>query len=156
VLYVVDTSSFIVLENYYPDTFPSFWEAWNDLVDAGRIVSVSEAHRELDTNATADFLFDWLEAHKGIFDPPTGDETAAVAEIFGVPHFQQLISQKQRVKSTPVADPWLVARALVRGGCVITEEALKPNAAKIPNVCDHFGVDCTNLRGAFKREGWRY
>ena len=47
-IYVFDTSSFRVLGNYYPDRFPSFWEMFDELVAAGRIVSVREVHRELD------------------------------------------------------------------------------------------------------------
>lgn len=55
-----------------------------------------------------------------------------------------------------VADPWLIARAKSLGGCVLTEEKLKPNAAKIPNVCKHFGVDFCNVEALFERKGWRY
>jgi hypothetical protein len=156
VVYVIDTSSFIVLENYYPDTFPSFWGAWNGLADVGRVISVEEVQRELDTQATADFLFDWVDGRKAIFGPPLTAEGQAVADIFAVPHFQQMISQKQRAKNSPVADPWVIARARLSGACVVTEEALKPNASKIPNVCAHFGVECANLREVFRREGWRY
>jgi hypothetical protein len=41
---------------------------------------------------------------------PTGQEMEHVAEIFKVPHFRQLIGQKQQLKGLPVADPFLVAR----------------------------------------------
>jgi len=153
---VFDTSSFIVLENYYPDTFPTFWEHLDGLVASGGLLSVSEVYKELQNQLTADFLLDWVDRHKGIFATPSSDEMDAVADIFRIPHFQQLISAKQRVRGAPVADPWVVARGRVVGCCVVTEEALKPNAAKIPNVCQHFGVDCTNLQGALRRQGWRY
>jgi hypothetical protein len=48
------------------------------------------------------------------------------------------------------------ASARVRGGCVVTEEKLKPKAAKIPNVCEHFGVHCTNVEGFLKQKGWTF
>lgn len=56
----------------------------------------------------------------------------------------------------PAADPFVIARAKIIGGCVVTEEKLKPNAAQIPNVCDHFGIDCTNLEGLIEAEGWQF
>ena len=31
-----------------------------------------------------------------------------------------------------------------------------PNAAKIPNVCDHFGIPCVNLEGFMAKEKWEF
>ncbi len=39
----------------------------------------------------------------------------------------------------------IIACAKIQGGTVVTEEQLKPNAAKIPNVCEHFKIPCINL-----------
>jgi len=83
-------------------------------------------------------------------------ETLFVSKIFSVRHFQYLVGQKQTLKGTPVADPFLIASAKVRKGCVVTGEKKKPNAAKIPNVCEYFGIDCTNLEGFMEREGWSF
>jgi hypothetical protein len=33
-------------------------------------------------------------------------------------------------------------------------EQFKKNAAKIPNICQHFGVPCLDLRGFMAKEGW--
>ena len=33
---------------------------------------------------------------------------------------------------------------------------MKKNAGKIPNVCEHFGVDWTNVEGFMAREGWTF
>jgi len=55
-----------------------------------------------------------------------------------------------------VADPFLIACAKVRGGTVVTEEGNKPNAAKIPNICGHFRVPCTNVEGFLTASGWRF
>jgi hypothetical protein len=46
-----------------------------------------------------------------------------------------------------VADPFVIACAHVREGCVVTQEKGKPNAATIHNVCDHFGVRSTDFEG---------
>ena len=40
--------------------------------------------------------------------------------------------------------------------CVVTQESERPHAAKIPNICEHFGVDWTNLKGFMERENWSF
>ncbi|MFY9611452.1 MAG: DUF4411 family protein [Blastocatellia bacterium] len=66
------------------------------------------------------------------------------------------MSQKALLKGTPVADPFVIAAAAVRGGTVVTQEQPKPNAAKIPNVCDHFGVAWTDLEGFMNQQNWTF
>ena len=44
----------------------------------------------------------------------------------------------------------------VKGGTVVTEEKLKPNAAKFPNVCAHFQVPCINLEIFMQTMGWSF
>lgn len=79
-----------------------------------------------------------------------------VAEIFRVAHFGQLIGERQRLKGMPMADPFLIARAHVLDGCVVSEESLKPHAAKIPNVCEHFGVRYQKVQGFLGEVGWQF
>lgn len=155
-IYVLDTNSFIVLSHYFPDRFPSFWKQLDACVAGGRIVSVKEVRKELDSDAAKPHLTSWLKENRHIFLVPSEQELEFVAEIFKVPRFQDLVRRRQRLRATPVADPFVIASAKVRGGCVVTEESKKPNAARIPNACEHFGVDCTNLEGLMEREGWRY
>jgi hypothetical protein len=145
-----------VLENYYPATFPSFWEHFNKIVAEGRCGSVAEVERELERHAARQHLIDWLAANRSIFATPDTEEMRFVGEIFAVPHFQALVGGQQLTVGSPVADPWVIARAKSLDGTVVTEEAMKPNAAKIPNVCQHFGVRCMNLEGMLAAEGWRY
>lgn len=154
--YVLDTSSWRVVENYYPSRFPSFWSTFDAFVADGDILSVREAFRELGYQVRHAHLQDWIQRNRSIFLPPAPEETDFVSAIFAIPHFQALIGVRQRFRSTPVADPFLIASAHVRGICVVTEESLKPNAAKIPNVCQHFGVDWCNFEGLMTREGWSF
>ena len=155
-IYVVDSNTFRVLGNYYPARFPSLWEQLNALVAEGRWSSVREARKELDLQNVSEHVDQWAESVKRIFVPPSTHDLEKVAEILAVRHFQQLIGEKQRLRGWPVADPFIVARAMTSGGCVVTEEEWKKNGAKIPNVCEHFGVDWTSLEGLMDREGWRF
>jgi hypothetical protein len=154
--YIFDTNSFRVFGNYYPEAFPSFWMRVEALVEAGRITSCREVAKELELQNAFEHLNLWIADHDGLFTDPSANEMAAVAQVFSVPHFQQLIGQKQQLKGLPVADPFLVARGVVWDACVVTEEAWKPNAAKLPNVCDHFGVKCTNVQGFLSEVGWQF
>lgn len=154
--YVFDNNSFRVLGNYYPKQFPTFWEKFNQAVIVGDIISVREVFRELEVYARHPHLSDWVKDHKGIFLLPGPGETQFVQEIFSVRHFRMLVSEKDRLAGNLCADPFVIAKAKVIDGCVVTEERQRPNAAKIPNVCEHFGIDCINLQGFMEKERWTF
>lgn len=154
--YILDTNSFRVFSNYYPDNFPTFWDNIESLVDSGHLISCLEVSKELEKQNTSVHLSSWIQAHSGIFEMPSEDEMGFVARIFRVPHFRQLIGVKQQLRGLPVADPFLVARGAIINGCVVTEENMKPHAAKIPNVCKHFGVRSTNAHGFLSEVGWSF
>ena len=155
-MHIFDTNSFRVLGNYFPDRFPSFWKLFDKSLSDGEIVSVREVEREMEHHEPSKWILDRLKKHKGVFLLPDAAETAFVAKIFSIKHFQDLVGEKERLAGTPVADPFLIARASARAGCVVTEEKLKPHAAKIPNVCDHFKIECTNVEGFLKAKGWTF
>ena len=155
-IYVFDTGAFIVLKNFYPDTFPSLWARIEDRISNGTIASVREVFNELHNYNDVDFIQQWAKQHKDAFLRPNESELAAVQQVLAVPHFQSLISRKAILKGTPVADPFVVASAKVRGGTVVTQERHKPNAAKLPNVCEHFKVPCINLEAFMKTHGWAF
>ncbi len=154
-LYVFDTCSIRVLGNYYPQRFPSFWENFDRAIEAGLVVSTREVYRELQVQASG-WLLDWIKEHRDLFRTPGQREQEFVAEIFRVPHFRTLVGQEQLLKGNPVADPFVIAAAKVQGGCVVTQEVNKPNAAKIPNICNHFGIPCCNMEGFLEQNGWTF
>lgn len=123
-IYVIDSSSLIVCGHYFPTRFPTFWQEFNSLAAAGRIVSVREVRRKLDLRASREHLRDWVNSNGHLFLPPSPNETQFVAVILSIQHFQQLIGEKQRLTGHPVADPFVVASAQVRDGCVVTEERI--------------------------------
>ena len=154
--YVFDNNSFRVLGNYYPDHFQTFWDKFNQAVTVGKIISVREVRRELDFFVRYPHLSDWIEKHKNIFLPPNTTEMRFVREIFAIQHFQSLVRKQILLEGRPCADPFIVAKANFINGCVGTEEAGQLNAAKIPNVCQHFGIDFTNFQGFMERENWSF
>ncbi len=155
-IYVFDTSAFIVLKHFYPRTFRSLWAGLDQLVARGDLVSVREVFNELNAYNDVDFIQDWAKQRRHIFTNPSNDELLFVQQILAIPHFQALISAKALLKGTPVADPFVIAAAQVRQGAVVTQEQLKPNAAKIPNVCRHFGIACLDLEEFMAQQGWSF
>ena len=153
--YVFDTNSISVLKNYYPDQFPTFWKRFQNAIAVGTVVSCREVFNEL-KGLQKGWVFDWANENKPMFRTPTDDETNFVGKIFSVPHFLTLVGEEQQLRGKPVADPFVIAAACVFGGCVVTEEAFKPKAAKVPNVCGHFGVHCTNVEGFLKKNNWTF
>ena len=152
--YVFDSDSLINLfRYYYPERFPTLWEKFNTLVSEGELTSVREVFNEI--GSSEDPLGTWAKEQKNVlFLESTVEELKFVSEIFQVKHFQAIIRKQERLKGKPVADPFVIARAKISGACVVTQEKKTDNAAKIPNVCDQFGIRWTNLEGFMKEENW--
>lgn len=152
--YVFDTNVFVQLFNsYYRDRFPTLWKQFDILVINGRITSTREVHRELEGFGNV-ALQGWLEKKKEVFPNPTMAEAEFVTKIYAVTHFQQNIENKKLLKGGNNADPFVVARAKILDGTVVTLERKRPNAVKIPNICQHFGIDCVSLDGFMELENW--
>lgn len=153
-IYVSDTSSIRSLQHFYPSVFKTIWGGLDGLVQQQKLISTREVWKELEgQNVSADVLA-WAKQNKQIFTTPNATELQFVAQIFQIQHFQSLIGEKQRLKGTPVADPFVIACVKIKGGTVVTEEQQKPNAAKIPNVCAHFNVPCIDLERFMQQQKW--
>ena len=87
---------------------------------------------------------------------PTAEEGAFIARIYSIPHFQQNIELQKLLKGGKNADPFIIAKAAVSEMSVVTMETLRQNAAKIPNICEHFDVPWMTLEGFMEAEGWEF
>ncbi len=155
-VYVFDSGPLIILfRHYYRQSFQTLWKNYDAMIANNKIISVREVRQELSNGK--DDLASWCKNNISTFPVPSPQEGEFVSKIFAVPHFQQLISSKNQLKGSPVADPFVIAKAAcIDGGCVVTQEKYKENAAKIPNVCKHFGIDCIDLEEFMNREKWSF
>jgi hypothetical protein len=154
--YAFDTSPLSALfRNYYRTVFPSLWQGFDDLVTNGSILSTREVLREIDDGAPANLRL-WAADHAELFPSPTAEEAQFVGRIYAVPHFQANIEGKKLLRGGRLADPFVIARANVAGATVITMETLKPHAADIPNICEHFAIQWLSLQGFMEAEGWTF
>ena len=155
-MYVFDTSPLSTLfKNYYRSRFPSLWDKFDRLVSEERITSTREVSREC-TDGPVDALRIWAAEQQNFFHLPTATEGKFIAEIYKVQHFQQNIEQSKLLKGGRNADPFVIAKAAVDGCAVVTVERFKENSAKIPNICEHFGIECLSLEDFMERESWQF
>ena len=154
---VFDTSSFIVLGHYYNDQFPSLWKKINDEVKSGKIISVKEVFNEIESYGPETNLKKWVRENKKIFQPMTEEESQTVSNIFKkYPKFQDMINKKSRMQGRPVADPFIVAKAIHIKGTVVSEETLQKNGIKIPNLCQIKKIPCFKLERFMKNKQWKF
>lgn len=164
-IYVFDTSSIRALQHFYPRVFKKIWHDLDNMVLAGNLISTREAFNELEQQAVTSEVLTWAKANKKMFTTPNAEELKFVAKTLQNKHFQGLIGAKQQLKGMPVADPFVIACAYANNGTVVTEEGWqhselplspKPNAAKIPNVCEHFNIPCVNLEEFMHQQEWTF
>ena len=150
--YVFDTNVFILFfSSYYPDSFPTLWKQFDQLVANDQITSTREL--EVQGNET---LQNWLKTAKELFPAPTANEAQFVTAIYAMTHFQQNIERKKLLKGGNAADPFVIARAKILSATVVTLEREGPNSAKIPNICKHFSIPCVSLERFMKLENWSF
>jgi len=154
-MYVIDTSVISALHrNYYRKSFPSLWKRFDEMVASSQFTSTREVQRELEDGAATPLA--WARENEHLFPTPTADEAQVVVAIYAIKRFQANIEQQKLFKGGRNADPFLIARASCCKGTVLTMEQMKPNAAKIPNICDHFKIPCVDLQRFMENEGWTF
>ena len=154
-IYVFDTNTFSEMSPYFPDVFKAFWMNFEQAVATGEVTSTREVLRELN-NGAKHHVLDWCNNNKAVFPIPDAEETGFITKIFAERRFHQLIGEKQALRGTPVADPFVIARAAVLNGAVVSEESPVKGKINIPAACDHFGLPCMKLGGFLRAKGWTF
>ena len=155
-IYVFDTCAFSDLfRSFYRGNFPSLWEKFDEMVEQNFITSTREVKREI-LDRGIDNLHDWCKQYDYLFSTPITREIEIVRKIYSIKHFQQNIENKKLLNGGKNADPFVIAKAKAQEGTVVTLEKLKPNSARIPNICAHFSVDCLNLEEFMIQEKWTF
>ncbi len=145
-IYVVDTCVMRELLFHFRKDIPAFDRMWNkidQMILSKEIVFVKESYGELERQCTSEENLQWLKSKKAYFTPPSNEECVVVAQIYAQRNFQNNVARKNILNGQPVADAFIVARAKILGSdaVVVSREILKPNAAKIPNICEYFGIN---------------
>ncbi len=153
-MYVFDTNTLsAIFRHYYRSRFPSFWDKFEELIIQNEVISVREVYLEIKELRRGDNLSKWISDNEHFFEKPTIEELNFITEIYRIKHFQQNLTKKKMIQGGPFADPFIIAKARVNEAKVVTLEEFKPNAAKIPNICQRFSIDCINLEEFLTEQG---
>ncbi|KPK41275.1 MAG: hypothetical protein AMK72_15415 [Planctomycetes bacterium SM23_25] len=164
-VYCIDSSALIDLKQLYPIvTFPGLWHEMSELVKEGRLIAPREVLKEVVGDRD---LKPWLRQNKRMFVALSDEQLAIVTDILR--DFSPLVDF---AKETADADPFIIALAIskkhepqelfdTRKYVVLTSEKLSNTPTpKIPNVCEHYHVEClagsTALTQFFRQEGWEF
>ncbi len=156
-IYVFDSNSLSnILNHYYIDRFPSFWEKFDEIVKKGNVISVREVRNELAGKFVDEKINRLIQQNINFFSNPLAEELRFITQIYSIEHFQQNIEKKKILSGGYFADPFVIAKARIENGSVVTEEEYKENGAKIPNICKYFNIQCRNLEIFLIEENWKF
>lgn len=144
--FLLDSNTFIEAKNrYYGMTFcPAYWDWLEKNYKTGNIASIDPVKEEL--VRAGDTLSNWIKGHNELFltvsDPATQQRFIEVLTYLQSQKHMKANAMGEFVKG---ADPWLIAKASVKGMTIVTHEAFdtqSKKAFKIPVVAKQFGVQC--------------
>ena len=147
--YILDTNIFIDSKNNaYPfDIVPLFWEKLLLCAQNRQFFLVQEVIDEI--NAGNDDLAQWMSNNSSSFHvlPITNDVFAAATRISNFISANTVYLESAKQIFLGCADYMLIAYAMAESAVVVTNE--RENAASrkrvlIPDVCNHFGIQCIN------------
>ncbi len=147
--YVIDTSALIDLWRGCPrDVYPDLRPQIESLIASGDLIAPQEVLAELEVQR--DELYEWAK-QQSLFVDLDDDQIRLARSI--LKRFPKLVDEK---KTTPDADPFVVALALSRGWKVVSSEKGHGSGATIPDVCTHYEVQCLRLLDFFRDRKWTF
>ena len=156
-IYCIDTNSLMDWQvRFYPtDVFASLLERFYALIKQERLVAPELVREEIGIVGSPE-LIAWANDRDAMFKP----NAAVIAEAQSIQHrFPGLLDPKSLYEE---ADAYIIAMAKANpAGIVVTQEtpaSEKPKPKRshfIPDVCRELGINCFNLMGMMRREGWR-
>lgn len=157
-IYCLDANVLIqAWQKYYsPDLCPEYWESLNKLGELG-IIFIPAAVRE-EIMRTEDNLSDWLKNSKIPIIEINEQVTLELQNIYSSDPKHKFLVDNTKARS--LADPWLIAHAIVENATVVTKEEKitqsNSKKIKIPNVCENMGVRWMNDFEFLREVGVRF
>ena len=129
---------------YNPKFCPDYWKVLNELGAKGVIFIPELVYDEI--IRTEDDLSKWLKTSAIPIINVSEPVTRCLNAIFRAnPAHKNLVDN---TKARSLADPWVIAHALVENATVVTKEekvtASNSTRIKIPNVCENMGIKWMN------------
>ena len=140
-------------EFYGSDIFAPQWTFIEGLIDRGAVISPREVEHELlNWKKTIEQMPKWVKQHRRLFVDADDSAQLKAAKLI-VNQFPAYASNINYV-----GDLSVMSLAKYLGLSVVTlEKRADPHSAKrpkIPNVCEHFDIECLSVAGLLRRENF--
>ena len=153
VVYSLDSSTLFDAFKWYPiDNFPAFWYKIEELIGNDRLKMAEVAFDEVMKDER---VREWCNQHQLIpslkWETDVSIQNKASEVLL---EFPRLVDSRT---GKSAADPWVVALAIMFENCIVlTEEdpTNAPHRPKIPEACNHFGVEYIKLVELIRTENW--
>ncbi|WP_027467878.1 DUF4411 family protein [Deefgea rivuli] len=147
--YLLDSNTFIQAKNFYynPAFCPAYWDWIQQKHSAAVVSSICFVAEELEKGN--DFLSTWVKEYDQFFIDVDDQETQEAYQqiVKYVAEHQDGMKPNAMPDFLSGADPWLIAKAIVIGSTIVTQEKKDPLNKKkflIPNIAAVFGMKCIN------------
>ena len=160
-MYIFDTNVFLqIARSYHPDVFPTLWNKLDAEIGKSSVISIEYVKLELMKRIPPHFD-NWLKSNARIFTDQSQQEQEFARSLMNSPAGKGLMKTKNGNINPHEADPWIIAKASVFSGIVVTMERRrassdKPGIGGIPDVCDGLNIKCINLDEFMIENGWRF
>jgi len=146
---------------YKREFFSTIWDGLDALTEDERLIASEFVLEEIKRGNDA--LVKWANEHKSIFKRTNREQIEIVKEIMST--HGSLVKHNSEENQ---ADPFVIALAIegkrkyedqmfpTEEFVVITDETYRPERIKIPNVCQHYGIECIDRFGFFDEMGWSW
>ncbi len=152
--WVLDANVWIELRDRYPSwIFETLWNGLSQSILAGRIQIPEEVLAEINVNEEKDWFESWKKDHLSSLVYETNNELLECVQVIIEEFEEKLIDPDIPQKNH--GDPFLVGLAQLNEACVVSTEnpAKQPNNhVKVPDVCQHYGINCIKLLEFLKEE----
>lgn len=148
--YWVDANSFIwgARDPYPMPGAMTYWNWFEKMVDANKITSHRQAINEVlagTKKGQVEEIVSWVRTRQGKLVDSTPDTQECQALVGELCEFSwNKFGAVKTAEFTKGADLWLIARAKLDDGAVVTQESEK-KLVRIPTVCAHVGVKFMSL-----------
>ena len=149
IVYVIDTSSLIMLEftfKYDNPVFKAIWDEIEELIRQGCFRTIDFVEDEINNyEGKEDFLKKWVKKWKKIFVVETDVASInAAIPIINQEYNTGFFDAKKQAEGKEEADPYLIAYCKIHN-CVLVSNENKIRTNKIPRVAEKNGVKCIDF-----------
>jgi len=157
VKYILDANIFIEAKNrYYAfNLCPGFWDSLLHHNSMGNLESIDRVrNKEL---SEGDDLDAWSKKSPELFASTDSKFVLAdYGEIIQWVQSQERFTNAAKSEFSSGVDAWVIAYAKANNAIVVTHEVSAPKSrtdVKIPDVCNHFNIKCTNTFDMLQKLG---